>query len=94
MDQVQATRKRRPSVPVAVYGTKGCADTQKVRRYLDRLDIFYDYLNIDEDLSAARQLHWWTGGTLSHPTVQIGGRILVEPGLEEVEATLAGFDII
>ena len=94
MERVQATSKSRPSVPVAVYGTKGCADTQKVRRYLDRLDIFYDYLNIDEELSAARQVQWWTGGSLSHPTVRIGGRILVEPGLEEVEATLAGFNII
>lgn len=80
-------------VPVAVYGTNGCAHTQKVRRFLDRLGIPYAYRNMEDDLAAARQVRWWTGGSLSHPTVQIGGQILVEPSLNELNWTLDKFGI-
>lgn len=94
MHQVQATSKRRPSVPIAVYGTKGCADTQKVRRYLDRQGVPYVYYNMENDREAARQVQWWTGGSLSHPTVQVGGQILVEPDLNELQSMLSGFGML
>ncbi len=79
---------------VVVYGTNWCAHTQKVRRYLDRLGVPYNYRNMETDQAAARQVQWWTGGSLSHPTVQIGGQILVEPSLNELNSTLARFGII
>lgn len=79
---------------VVVYGTNWCADTQKVRRYLDRLEIPYTYRNMEADPAAARQVQWWTGGYLSHPTVKIGGQILVEPSLNELNSTLAKFGVI
>lgn len=84
----------RSNIPLAVYGTDGCAHTQKVRRYLDRLDIPYVYRNMEDDPAAARHVRWWTGGSFSHPTVQIGGQILVEPNLDELNSTLASFGII
>lgn len=74
--------------PILVYGTSWCAATQKVRRYLDRLDVPYAYRDIEYDLDAARQVRWWTGGTLSHPTVQVGGQVLVEPTLDEIDWAL------
>jgi hypothetical protein len=49
---------------------------------------------MEDDLEAARRVRWWTGGSFSHPTVQIGGRILVEPSPEEVKWTLAKFDMV
>jgi mycoredoxin len=84
----------RPSnVKVEVYGTNWCADTQKVRRHLDRQGVPYAYRNMEDDLAAARQVRWWTGGSLSHPTVQIGGQILVEPSLNELDWALDNFGI-
>jgi mycoredoxin len=77
-----------------VYGTGWCAQTQRVRRYLDRLGVPYDFRDMDEDQEAARRVQWWTGGTLSHPTVQIGGQVLVEPSLEEVDWALTRAGII
>jgi mycoredoxin len=82
------------TAPITVYGTNGCADTQRVRRYLDRRGVIYVYRNMEADLEAARQVQWWTGGSLSHPTVQIGGQILVEPSLDELNWTLSRFGII
>ncbi len=79
----------RAQAPVTVYGTRWCAATQMVRRYLDRLGIPYTYRDMDRDPEAKRQVQWWTGGYASHPTVQIGGDILVEPSMAELEGTLA-----
>ncbi len=86
---------RKPSVtsedyaPVTEYGTRWCAATQMVRRYLDRLGIPYTFRDMDRDPAAKSQVQWWTGGYASHPTVQIGGDILVEPTMNELQSTLA-----
>lgn len=79
---------------IVVYGTSWCAASQMVRRYLDRLGIPYVYRDMEYDPAAARQVEWWTGGWFAHPTIQIGGQILVEPSLEELEWTLAQFGVI
>jgi mycoredoxin len=85
---------RASDVQVVIYGTTWCAETQRVRRYLDRLGVPYDFRDMDQDAEAARRVQWWTGGTLSHPTVQIGGQVLVEPSLEEVDWALSRAGII
>lgn len=82
------------AVPVVVYGTSWCAASQMVRRYLDRLGIPYIYRDMEYDRAAARQVQWWTGGSFSHPTVQIGGQILVEPSLNELDWVLSRAGII
>jgi mycoredoxin len=73
---------------IVVYGTQWCAATQMVRRYLDRLGVPYVFRDMDYDLDAKRQVEWWTGGYASHPTVQIGGDILVEPTTGELQTVL------
>jgi mycoredoxin len=87
------TRRARPAVTdreteVVVYGTHWCAATQRVRRFLDRLGVPYAYQDMDRDPAAANRVMWWTGGYASHPTIQVGGDILVEPSLEELQAVL------
>jgi mycoredoxin len=79
----------RSTVPVVVYGTSWCAQTQKVRRYLDRLGIPFKYRDMDFDPDATRRVQWWTGGYASHPTIQIGGQVLVEPSLNELDWALS-----
>ncbi|MGE5223734.1 MAG: glutaredoxin family protein [Omnitrophica WOR_2 bacterium] len=79
----------RTRTSVAVYGTRWCAQTQMVRRYLDRLGIPYVFKDMDSDQAAENQVKWWTGGYASHPTVQVGGDILIEPSTSEVANALA-----
>ncbi len=76
-------------VPIVVYGTRWCAATQMVRRYLDRLGIPYRYVDLEADPVAAARLRWLSGGSLRHPTVAIGGELLVQPTLEELLWALA-----
>ena len=79
---------------IVVYGTSWCAASQMVRRYLDRLGIPYLYRDMEYDLDAARRVQWWTGGSFSHPTVKIGGQILVEPSLAELDWVLNRYGVI
>jgi mycoredoxin len=74
--------------PVVVYGTRWCAATQMVRRYLDRMGIPYRFVDLDTDRVAAAQVRWVAGGTLSHPTVSVAGQVLVQPSLEELNWAL------
>lgn len=78
-----------PDIPIVVYGTRWCAATQMIRRHLERLGLPYRYVDLDANPQAATQLRWWTGGYVSHPTVYIGGEVLVEPTLRELEWALA-----
>lgn len=73
---------------VVVYGTRWCAATQYVRRYLDRNNVTHTFRDIDRDKEAADQVRWWTGGYLSHPTVKIASDILVEPLSNEIQSSL------
>jgi mycoredoxin len=82
------------NIPIEVYGTKWCAATQMLRRFLDRMGVSFVYHDMDLDSQAARQVQWWTGGFLSHPTIQIGGNILVEPSLGELQAALRRLHLI
>jgi mycoredoxin len=86
-------RPARPAVtdryaPVVVYGTRWCAASQRVRRLLDRWGVDYLYRDMERDADAAQQVRWWTGGYFSHPTVQVGGDILIEPQPEELQYAL------
>jgi mycoredoxin len=78
-----------PAIPVVVYGTRWCAATQQVRRHLDRLGVPYEYVDLEAQPDAAAQLRWWTGGYASHPTVYIGGEVLIEPSSRELDWALA-----
>lgn len=78
-----------PAVPVVVYGTRWCAQTQMLRRYLERLGVPYEYVDLEQNPAATQQLRWWTGGYASHPTIYIGGEILVEPTVNELEWALS-----
>ena len=47
------------------------------------------YVDLEHDPVAGAELRWWSGGRMSHPTVSIGGVLLVEPTLKELDWALA-----
>jgi mycoredoxin len=73
---------------VTVYGRRGCAVSQMVRRYLDRRGIPYGYVDLDAQPEVASRLAWLTGGRVRSPIVAVGGELLVQPTIEELEWTL------
>ena len=82
------------SAPVVVYGTRWCAASQMVRRYLDRMGIPYRYVDLEYSPGAAERVAWLTGGYVSHPTVSVAGEVLVEPTLDELDWALSRAGLI
>jgi len=80
--------RRRSTVPVVVYGRRWCAISQMVRRYLDRVRVPYEYVDLDAHPEAEARLRWLTGGRVHSPAVSIGGDLLVRPSIRELELTL------
>jgi mycoredoxin len=82
-------RRHAPAdVPIVVYGRRWCAITQMVRRYLDRLGLPYEYIDLDQNPGAESQLQWLTGGRVHSPVVYLGGELLVQPSISELEWAL------
>jgi mycoredoxin len=73
---------------ITVYGRPGCAISQMIRRWLDRRGIPYQYVDVERNPQARSQLAWLTGGRVRSPTVVIGGDVLVQPTIEELEWAL------
>ena len=80
---------RTTTIPVTVYGRQWCGISQMVRRYLDRMGMPYDYVDLDHDPDAESRLSWLTGGRVRSPMVQIGDEMLVQPSVQEVARALA-----
>jgi len=76
------------TVPVVVYGRRWCAISQMVRRYLDRIGLPYEYVDLDLHPEAEARLRWLTGGRVHSPVVYVGGDVLVQPSVFELQRTL------
>ena len=76
-------------VPLTVYGRRWCGISQMIRRYLDRLGVPYEYVDMDQNPSVERQLSWLTGGRVRSPTIRLGDQLLVQPSTQELARALA-----
>lgn len=73
---------------IKVYGTDWCHDTQQTRDYLDRIQIPYDYIDIDKDLVGKQWVLDQNFGRLRTPLVEIEGKVLVTPSNSQIESVL------
>jgi glutaredoxin len=73
---------------IKVYGANWCHDTVRTREQLDRLGVVYEYINVDKDAAAKQWITQQNNGKQKTPTVDLGGKILIEPTNEEMEAAL------
>lgn len=81
---------------VRIFGTDTCKDTLATRRHLEQLEVPYEYVNIELDQAASRQVEQWNGGKRKTPTVVLhsltedcdGPRILSVPSNTSMDAAL------
>ena len=73
---------------IKVYGANWCHDTVRTREQLDRLGVVYEYINVDKDAAANKHITDLNRGKRKTPTVELGGKVLIEPTNEEMEAAL------
>lgn len=73
---------------VKVYGADWCGDTQRARKFLDGVGVPYDYINVEEDASAAEWVRAHNDGKERKPTVDIKGQVLSVPSDHELTSAL------
>jgi mycoredoxin len=78
-----------PVTPVVVYGRRWCALSQMVRRWFDCTGIPYQYVDLDLHPDAEARLAWLAGGQVRSPIVSLGGELLVQPSIAELQWILS-----
>jgi mycoredoxin len=72
---------------IKMYATTWCGDCRMAKRWFDSHGVPYDYINIEEDESAADVVMKVNGGLRSVPTIIFpDGSVLVEPSPRELAA--------
>jgi mycoredoxin len=93
VSSASSRRRSTTDVPLTVYGRRWCGISQMVRRYLDRLGVPYQYVDLDQQPEIASRLAWMTGGRVRSPTIQIGDQLLVQPSTQELSRALARYGV-
>mgnify|MGYP001261316972 CR=1 FL=1 len=75
--------------PIIIYGSRWCGITMMIRRYLDRAGIPYRFVDWEAHPEVRAELEWLAGGRLASPTIKLGGQVLVQPSIRELEWALA-----
>jgi mycoredoxin len=73
---------------IKVYGADWCGDTKRILKYLDSLNINYNYIDVEKDESASEWVKSQNGGKERKPTLLIGSQVLSVPSEGEVKAAL------
>ena len=77
---------------VTMYSTTWCGYCRRLKRQFDEAGIAYREIDVDEPAHRhlGDRIVEASGGYRIVPTVEVDGRLLVNPSLREVEAALAG----
>jgi mycoredoxin len=71
---------------IIVYGTPWCFDCYRAKRFLDKNNVPYEWVNIDKDKEAEKNIININNGSRSVPTIVFqDGSILVEPSNNELK---------
>lgn len=73
---------------ITMYSTPWCGDCHRAKRLLQRYDIPYREVNIEEDEDAATFVMEMNEGKRRVPTFDIGGRIYGNPPLSDLAKIL------
>ena len=73
---------------IKVYGADWCGDTKRTLKYLDNLDINYEYIDVEKDKAASEWVKSQNDGKERKPTLLIGSQILSVPSEDELKAAL------
>ncbi|HJR44359.1 MAG TPA: glutaredoxin family protein [Actinomycetota bacterium] len=77
------------SESVTMYSTTWCGYCRRLKRQMKDAGIAFREIDLDEDPGYDARIIAATGGYRTVPTLEVGGRLLVNPSIREVEAALA-----
>ncbi|MGH2819859.1 MAG: glutaredoxin family protein, partial [Actinomycetota bacterium] len=71
-----------------MYSTTWCGYCRRLKRQLEEHGVAYREIDVDEVTHHGERIVAHTGGARTVPTVEVGGRMLVNPSLPEVLAAV------
>ena len=74
---------------IKVYGTKWCPDCARAKQVFAKMNVAFDWIDIEADKDAVAYVQKVNGGKRSVPTIVFpDGSVLVEPSNAELEKKL------
>lgn len=73
---------------IVMYMTDWCPYSRMTKSLLDRYNVPYDMIDIDQDEDAAYQVEQWNEGNRTVPTLLIDGKVYTNPGALELRKML------
>lgn len=73
---------------VTVYGADWCGDTVRTKRHLDRSNVPYDYIDIDENTDAEQKVIAFNNGKRRIPMVEVGSETFSVPSDHQLSQAL------
>jgi len=74
---------------VTVYGADWCPLTRRALEHLEQMGIPFEYIDVDSDPAASEWVKSQSEGKERKPTINIDGKVLIEPTERELESVLA-----
>ena len=74
---------------ITMYSTPWCGYCRRLKRQFEEAGIAYREIDVDATPGYDQRIIEASGGYRTVPTVEVGGRMLVNPTLKEVEEALA-----
>ena len=74
---------------VTMYSTAWCGSCRRLKRQMEDEGIVFHEVDLDHDPSHDDRIIAETGGYRTVPTLDVGGRLLVNPTIGEVRTALA-----
>lgn len=82
-----------PEQTIRVFGTQWCGDCWRAKRFLDKRQITYQWIDIEKDADARAFVRRVNNGMHSVPTIVFpDGTMLVEPSDADLAATFERLD--
>lgn len=80
---------------IVIYGAEWCGDCRRSKRFLDRNNVAYEYINIEEDAAATKKVIEINGGMKSIPVIIFeDGTHMTEPSDIDLQAKLEALKVL
>ena len=83
------------SAKVTMYGAEWCGDCRRSKKFMETNSVEFNYINVEEDLSAAEKVKEINNGMQSIPVIVFeDGTHLTEPSDNDLKAKLESLNIL
>jgi len=83
------------SAKVTMYGAEWCGDCRRSKKFMEGNNVEFNYINVEEDLTAAEKVKEINNGMQSIPVIVFAdGTHLTEPSDNDLKAKLESLNIL